>query len=274
MVGIKKKLDRREATRERKALAAAHLEKSIEKELLERLRSKAYGEAPLNVNEDVWRQVLDMDRKGKAKEQGIELEDELEDMMDDESLYDEDESDDEDSDGDEEGSDVGSREFVDSDDESGDDMEDYGEDDEDDEGMDFPSDLEVSDEDDEDEDAEEEDGAASKRKGPAKTNGKAPAPALGKRKGGSKEKKGGKQRMSYLSLCFSRSLDSQPSDAAGSSVGTSSSHRSPCGHRVRNGDRANVARIAQELVNGRIRPLLGNGFTKCAILLLFPSCIP
>lgn len=193
MVGIKKKLDRREATRERKALAAAHLEKSIEKELLERLRSKAYGEAPLNVNEDVWRQVLDMDRKGKAKEQGIELEDELEDMMDDESLYDEDESDDEDSDGDEEGSDVGSREFVDSDDESGDDMEDYGEDDEDDEGMDFPSDLEVSDEDDEDEDAEEEDGAASKRKGPAKTNGKAPAPALGKRKGGSKEKKGGKQ---------------------------------------------------------------------------------
>jgi protein MAK16 len=203
MVGIKKKLDRREATRERKALAAAHLEKSIEKELLERLRSKAYGEAPLNVNEDVWRQVLDMDRKGKAKEQGLEMEDELEDMMDDESLYDEDESDEDgDGDSDEEGSDVGSREFVDSDDESGDDMEDYGEDDEDedddeedgdedDEGMEFPSDLEVSDDED-DEDAPS--GSSKKGKGSARpANGKAPAPTLGKRKGPAKEKKGAKK---------------------------------------------------------------------------------
>lgn len=126
MVGIKKKLDRREATRERKALAAAHLEKSIEKELLDRLRSKAYGDAPLNVNEDVWRQVLDMDRKGKAKEQGIELEEEME-MLDDESLYDEDESDEEGSNaGDDDDDDsAGSRDWVESDDESGDDMEDY-----------------------------------------------------------------------------------------------------------------------------------------------------
>ena len=107
MVGIKKKLERREATRERKALAAAHLEKSIEKELLDRLRSKAYGDAPLNVNEDVWRQVLDMDKQ-KGKERELEMEDE-------ESLLDEDEEEWE----------GGEREYVeDSDEESVDDMED------------------------------------------------------------------------------------------------------------------------------------------------------
>jgi protein MAK16 len=73
LVGIKKKLDRREAVRERKALAAAHLERAIEKELLERLKSKAYGDAPLNVNESVWAAILD---KEKARERGEELEDE------------------------------------------------------------------------------------------------------------------------------------------------------------------------------------------------------
>ena len=63
---MKKKLERREATRERKALSAAKLERSIAAELLERLKSKAYGDAPLNVNEDVWRQVLDREKAGGA----------------------------------------------------------------------------------------------------------------------------------------------------------------------------------------------------------------
>ncbi|KAH7881796.1 Mak16 protein [Phlebopus sp. FC_14] len=68
LIGVKKKLDRREATRERKALSAAHLEKSVEKELIERLKSKAYGDAPLNVNESIWQAILDGEKSGKEKE--------------------------------------------------------------------------------------------------------------------------------------------------------------------------------------------------------------
>jgi protein MAK16 len=76
LVGIKKKLERREARREAKALAAAHIERSIEKELLDRLKSKAYGDAPLNVNENVWRQVLEGERE-REKEAEREMEAEL-----------------------------------------------------------------------------------------------------------------------------------------------------------------------------------------------------
>ncbi|EEB93595.1 hypothetical protein MPER_07720, partial [Moniliophthora perniciosa FA553] len=81
LVGVKKKLDRREATRERKALSAAHIEKSIEKELIERLKSKAYGDAPLNINETVWQAILDREKGEKNKN----LEAEELDMVDDET---------------------------------------------------------------------------------------------------------------------------------------------------------------------------------------------
>ena len=84
---MKKKLDRREAVRERKALSAAKLERSIQAELIERLKSKAYGDAPLNVNEEVWQAVLDMEKgKGKEKAEDLDLEDEESEEEDEEEL--------------------------------------------------------------------------------------------------------------------------------------------------------------------------------------------
>jgi len=52
------KIRRREATRERKAEAAAKVERAIERELIDRLRSGAYGDKPINVEEGVWKKVL------------------------------------------------------------------------------------------------------------------------------------------------------------------------------------------------------------------------
>lgn len=84
------KVRRREETRERRAQAAAKVERAIERELIERLRSGAYGDRPLNVEEGVWKKVLKgLEREGKGTrdedlDEGIvdeeeeELEEELE----------------------------------------------------------------------------------------------------------------------------------------------------------------------------------------------------
>ena len=67
------KVKRREETRERKAESAAKVERAIERELIERLRSGAYGDRPLNVEEGVWKKVL---RGLERAEKGEELADE------------------------------------------------------------------------------------------------------------------------------------------------------------------------------------------------------
>jgi protein MAK16 len=74
------KVRRREEGRERKALAAAKVERAIERVLIDRLRSGAYGDRPLNVEPNVWKRVM----KGLEKEGQVVGDQDLDDGVEDE----------------------------------------------------------------------------------------------------------------------------------------------------------------------------------------------
>ncbi|RDL35252.1 Uncharacterized protein BP5553_07183 [Venustampulla echinocandica] len=147
------KVRRREETRERKAEAAAKVERAIERELIERLRSGAYGDQPLNVSETIWKKVLKGLERGGEGTRDEDMDEGIEDELEDEEEYE-----------DEEG--VGNVEYVS---DLGEDEEDLG-DLEDWLGSEEEAATDEEDEDDSESDSSDDDvkkaGGAKRKKGP------------------------------------------------------------------------------------------------------------
>ncbi|KAJ4392635.1 Protein MAK16 [Didymella pomorum] len=180
------KVRRREDARERKALAAAKVERSIERVLIDRLRSGAYGDRPLNVEPNVWKRVM----KGLEKEGQLERDEDL----DDGELEDEEENEYEYENG------VGEVEYVsDIEGESDDEMEDF----EDWVGGQSPDEASGDDSDDSEsasEEEEEEDGEDNEalKKALANLKRKRPAaPPSKPKKKPSRDPKGAKREIEY-----------------------------------------------------------------------------
>ncbi|TPX63673.1 hypothetical protein SpCBS45565_g06464 [Spizellomyces sp. 'palustris'] len=86
LVGINKKIERRETRKEAKAEAAARLETAIEKELLERLRKGVYGDI---VNERQTAFVGALDRLAEEGEVEVDEEEQIEEEEEEEEVEDE-----------------------------------------------------------------------------------------------------------------------------------------------------------------------------------------
>jgi protein MAK16 len=82
LVTIKKRAERREAGREKKALSAAQLDNAIKRQLLERLKKNTYGPF-VNLDERVFQQVMEEqgieEKEGEAEGEEDEIEGESED---------------------------------------------------------------------------------------------------------------------------------------------------------------------------------------------------
>ncbi|KJP89042.1 hypothetical protein AK88_01335 [Plasmodium fragile] len=174
LVPIKKKTERRDRTRENKALKAANILNNVEKELLNRLNSGVYGNlykflTPKKKvkNKDselakLFDEVEDTQRVKKKKKQQLEKQEEEEeeeeendDDEDDEGEDDDDDEDDDEDNDDEEEEHEDDDEEEDEDDDEEEDEDDDEEEDEDDEDDDDEEEEEFDEEDDDDEDDEE-----------------------------------------------------------------------------------------------------------------------
>ena len=156
------KVQRREETRERKAESAAKVERAVERELIERLRSGAYGDRPINVEEGVWKKVLrglERAEKGEEVHEEEESEDEVEREAEVEYVSDLEESE-------------GEEEMEDFDDWLGGESVDESDEDDDEDDSDESEDSEDSDE---SASADEKPGAKRKRQGPQPKAKKRPA---------------------------------------------------------------------------------------------------